>query len=343
MLPLNDAFSLVNQLRTRIEHAVYGQTELVTDALCCLLSGGHLLMTGAPGLAKTTLVRVIARGLGLKFGRVQFTPDLLPADIIGTDILNIDPETGRRSFEFSKGPVFVNLLLGDEINRASPRTQSALLEAMQERSCTVNGAHYSLPLPFMVFATQNPFESEGTFPLPEAQMDRFLMHTLVGYPDSVAEESILKAHVRGDLVGEKPSTANDMASGDATWDSQTLQALIERAKAIQVPDEIVRAINELVRSSRPDDAAFPAALRGAVSYGAGPRAGIALISTARALALLQNSETVRWQHVRRVVKPAMRHRMRLTAQAMRDKLHEDQVIETLVSGLEQKYKELSGA
>lgn len=341
MIALNDAFNQANQLRTRIERVVYGQSELVTDALCCLLSGGHLLMTGAPGLAKTTLVRVIARGLGLKFGRVQFTPDLLPADIIGTDILNIDAETGRRSFEFSKGPVFVNLLLADEINRASPRTQSALLEAMQERTCTVNGVQHTLTLPFMVFATQNPFESEGTFPLPEAQLDRFLMHSLVVYPDSGSEEKILQAHVRNELVGEQQGSADTV--DDGAWDAQTLLGLIARAKTIPVPEELLKVINELVRSSRPDDSTFPIGLRGAIIYGAGPRAGISLVSAARALALISGSETVRWQHVRRVAKPVMRHRLRLSAQALRDKLTEDAIVDSLLSNLESRYKELSGA
>ncbi len=342
MQALNEAFTEANQLRTRIERAVFGQSELVTEALCCLLSGGHLLMTGAPGLAKTTLVRVIARGLGLKFGRVQFTPDLLPGDIIGTDILNIDAGSGRRSFEFSKGPIFVNLLLADEINRASPRTQSALLEAMQERTCTVSGVQHPLPLPFMVFATQNPFESEGTFPLPEAQMDRFLMHSLVNYPDVAAEEMILQAHVRGDLVGERPAS---VASGetDSTWTAQTLQGLIDRAKTIAMPDELIKIINELVRSTRPEDAAFPANLRGAIVYGAGPRAGISLVSVSRSLALLSGAETVRWQHIRRVAKPVMRHRLRLSAQAVRDKLTEDAVVESLLINLEERYQELAGA
>ncbi len=344
MSALNDAFSQAKQLRAQIEQAVFGQSDLVSEALCCLLSGGHLLMTGAPGLAKTTLVRVIARGLGLKFGRVQFTPDLLPSDIIGTEVLNIDPQTSRRSFEFSRGPVFVNLLLADEINRASPRTQSALLEAMQERTCTVNGVMHKLNLPFMVFATQNPFESEGTFPLPEAQLDRFLMHSLVPYPDAAAEEQILKAHAHGNLVGEQQQQSSAAESSKETIvDMSTLQAMIACAQAIVVPDELLRAINELVRSSRPDDVACPAQLRGAVIYGAGPRAGISLVSAARAYALLQGSESVRWQHVRRVVKPVMRHRLRLSTQAMRDKLTEDTLIDMLVVQLEQRYKELSGA
>src|SRR4051812_36111842 len=159
-MSFQDATSLAARLRDNVGQAIFGQETLITETLCCLMAGGHILMTGAPGLAKTTLVRVFGRNLGLRFGRVQFTPDLLPADIIGSDILNIEPGSGRRHFEFSQGPVFTNLLLADEINRASPRTQSALLEAMQERTVTVSGHLHTLPQPFMVFATQNPFESE---------------------------------------------------------------------------------------------------------------------------------------------------------------------------------------
>jgi MoxR-like ATPase len=170
-LSFNQTVEVVGSLKQKINSAVFGQADLIDEAVCCLLADGHLLMTGAPGLAKTTLVRVIAQHLGVKFGRIQFTPDLLPTDIIGGEVLNIDPATSKRYFEFVPGPIFANLLLADEINRASPRTQSALLEAMQERGVTVGGKRHGLPKPFMVFATENPFESEGTFPLPEAQLD----------------------------------------------------------------------------------------------------------------------------------------------------------------------------
>ena len=202
-LSLEEAANIASGLKKSVCNSIFGQEGLITETLCCLLSGGHILVTGAPGLAKTTLVRIFAKHLGIDFGRIQFTPDLLPSDIIGSEILNIDPVTGERKFMFSKGPIFTNLLLADEINRASPRTQSALLEAMQERTCTVGGDIHNLSDAFMVFATQNPFESEGTFPLPEAQLDRFLAHTLVGYPDKASEEQILHAHVENRLIGEK--------------------------------------------------------------------------------------------------------------------------------------------
>lgn len=333
----SDAVTLAQRLQTRISEFIYGQESVVTETLCCLFSGGHILMTGAPGLAKTTLVRVISQSLGLNFGRVQFTPDLLPSDILGSDILNLDPESGRRSFEFVKGPIFVNLLLADEINRASPRTQSALLEAMQERSITVGGKSHRLALPFMVFATQNPFESEGTFPLPEAQLDRFLIHSLVDYPSAEAEEKLLKVHSQNHLIGENFSNEKPAP----ILDSNEVQSLIERAKSIRIDEEIIRGISVLVRSSRPEDPSFPTTQKNLVKYGAGPRAGISLVSVCRSLALLEGSEVVRWSHVRRLAGPILRHRLRMTAGARRDGIGEDQFIQTLLERTESSFKNLA--
>lgn len=337
-LPLADAADLATKLRQSVAGAIFGQDNLITETLCCLLSGGHILMTGAPGLAKTTLVRVFARHLGLAFGRVQFTPDLLPADILGTDILNIEAGGGRRVFEFSPGPVFTNLLLADEINRASPRTQSALLEAMQERAVTIGGRHHLLPQPFMVFATQNPFESEGTFPLPEAQLDRFLLHTLVDYPDLAAEARMLSEHAVGLLVGEKVGA---LAEAEDRLSQEQVRALIVATRRVNIDQTLLGAINSLVRSSRPDDEQCPAALKPAIWYGAGPRAGISLISVARALALLDRQESVRWAHVRRLAKPVLRHRLRLTARASRDGLDEDSLIDKLIEAIEARQQNLA--
>ncbi len=328
-MSLEAATALVQNVKQAVAESIFGQDELITEALCCLVSGGHILMTGAPGLAKTSLVRVISQNLGLHFGRVQFTPDLLPTDIIGSDILNID-DKGRKVFEFAKGPVFVNLLLADEINRASPRTQSALLEAMQERTSTVGGTSYALPDPFMVFATQNPFESEGAFPLPEAQLDRFLIHTLVDYPTEGDEEKILQAHVGNRLVGEQRS----LAKSAQPVGLEGVRALIATKSAIKVPEEIVRAINLLVRTTRPQDAACPDEIKPLIWYGAGPRAGISLISVTRALALIEGSDTVRWRHVRRMAKPVLRHRIRLGINAQSERFAEDQIIETLLKRVE---------
>jgi MoxR-like ATPase len=325
-LSIQAAADVAAQLRQSISSVIYGQDELITETLTCLIAGGHVLLTGAPGLAKTTLVRVFARTLGLEFGRIQFTPDLLPSDILGSEILNIDPENSRRSFQFSRGPIFTNLLLADEINRASPRTQSALLEAMQERTVTVAGKRHVLPQPFLVFATQNPFESEGTFPLPEAQMDRFLMHALVTYPSAEAEQKMLMTHAEGELVGEKVNwTANDDQLSPAT-----LLGVMNRARQIRIDEALVSVINDLVRSSRPEDPLCPKQVKDALWYGAGPRAGISLISASRAYALMTQSEVVRWQHIKRMARPVLRHRIRLAAHAVRDGLTEDQVVDQLL-------------
>lgn len=335
-MSLEEAARSVKDLKAAVAESIFGQEELITEAICCLLSGGHILMTGAPGLAKTSLVRVFARHLQLQFGRVQFTPDLLPSDIIGSDILNIDPETGRKAFEFSKGPVFVNLLLADEINRASPRTQSALLEAMQERTCTVSGQVHVLPEPFMVFATQNPFESEGTFPLPEAQLDRFLVHSLVHYPESDAEQRILAAHVKNQLVGEqRASGTTAQSSHNSRFSVEGIRRLIGAQQMIEVPEEIIATINKLVRSTRPVEGGCPVHLHPLIWYGAGPRAGISLLSASRALALLEGSDTVRWRHVVRMAKPVLRHRVRLAIQAESEVQSEDQLIETLLQHVEE--------
>ncbi len=342
-LTLEDAARLAGRLREGVAKSVFGQEELITETLCCLLAGGHILMTGAPGLAKTTLVRVFAKHLGLAFGRVQFTPDLLPADIIGSEILNVDKDSGRRHFEFAPGPVFTNLLLADEINRASPRTQSALLEAMQERAITAFGKRHNLPLPFMVFATQNPFESEGTFPLPEAQLDRFLIHTLVDYPDDKAEMLILKEHALGQLVGEQQgggATAGKNVEADHLSVAE-VSSLLETTRAVPIDDAILSGIKDLVRSTRPEDPLCPETLRPSIWYGAGPRAGISLVSTSRALALLERSDAVRWSHVRRLVKPVLRHRLRLSAQGTQGGLTEDKFLDQLLERLESRQKNLA--
>lgn len=324
-MSLSEAQKHTQSLKESIGKSIFGQEDLITEVLCCLFSGGHILMTGAPGLAKTTLVRVLANHVGSAFGRIQFTPDLLPADITGSEVLNIDQASGKRSFEFIKGPVFVNLLLADEINRASPRTQSALLEAMQERTCTVGGTRHNLPSPFMVFATQNPFESEGTFPLPEAQLDRFLIHSLVQYPDDASEMKILEAHEQSQLVGEKSELGSQQSMSQ-----EELRGLLARCRAVKVEKGLLEVIQKLVSATRPELDDCPKFLKGALWYGAGPRAGIGLISTARVLAMMDGEENVRWRHIERLVKPVLRHRIKMTPQAVHDGYTEDKILDDVV-------------
>lgn len=318
----------IASLRENIATVIFGQEDIVTETMATLFTAGHILTTGAPGLAKTTLVKVFAEALGLEFQRIQFTPDLLPSDITGSEILTIDPETGQRTFEFARGPVFANLLLADEINRASPRTQSALLEAMQEKTVTVAGKKHQLPEPFMVFATQNPYESEGTFVLPEAQIDRFLCHSLISYPDYQAEQRLYRSSA------ERVSTITPLGI-------TTLQEIIAASKAIEIADPLISAITDLVRATRPDDPSCPPEMAEMVSYGASPRAGLSLIALSKSFALIDGQQEVRWRHLVRMAKPALRHRLRLKT-ARRDGLTNDadSVVDQLLNHLERQHRRL---
>ena len=351
-LHFQDASNAMRALRDQLRRLVFGQESLIDEVVCCLAANGHLLMTGAPGLAKTTLVRALAEFVHLEFKRIQFTPDLLPSDITGAEILNIDPASGQREFRFVKGPVFGGLVLADEINRASPRTQSALLEAMQERSVTVAGVSHSLPKPFLVFATQNPFESEGVFPLPEAQMDRFLMHSLVDYPSEGAELTMLDEHAADTLVGEanfgaqEKGALNTKNEVKAALDVATCAGIVACAKKVTIDPALLKGIVSLVRATRPavdankghgGDAA-PDFVNQAVVYGAGPRSGLALVSAARALALLEGHEAVQWRHVERFAKPVLRHRIRLNMGAIRDGITEDSMVERLLAHCREKLR-----
>ena len=330
-----DIQQAVAALKQHVATVIFGQEDIITETMATLFTGGHILTTGAPGLAKTTLVKAFATALGLEFRRVQFTPDLLPSDITGSEILSLDQESGKRYFEFVKGPVFTNLLLADEINRASPRTQSALLEAMQERTVTIAGRKYELPDPFMVFATRNPYESEGTFNLPEAQIDRFLSHALITYPDIDAETKLLKMHSDYNAHPEHAAPPADSISAD------TLRAIITASARVPIADELITAITELVRSTRPADPLCPAALRPNIIYGASPRAGLSLVALSKSLALLHNDREVRWQHVARMTKPALRHRLKLSSTATRNNLDADSLIDALLDHLARQHKKLA--
>ncbi len=336
VMPIGEASDKANELFHEVRKFILGQDDLVIETLCCFLASGHILMTGAPGLAKTTLVKVFASHIGMGFGRIQFTPDLLPADVVGSDILNFSEESGRRSFEFSKGPVFVNLLLADEINRASPRTQSALLEAMQERKVTISGKTYLLPKPFMVLATQNPYDSEGTFPLPEAQLDRFLIHTLVSYPNSESQFEILKAHAEDNLVGEKRALHIT-----PKLSSQSVESLIQAVKRVKVSDAIIQGMSQIIEATRPSHPSCPEHLKKRIWYGAGPRAGISLISICKALALLEKEESVSWLHVRRMIKPVLRHRIRVSASEGFNSEAPDEMVDLILEWFENQNKNLA--
>lgn len=292
------AVQVLAQVRAEIGKVVFGQERVVELVLSTLLAGGHALLIGAPGLAKTKLVETTARALGLDWGRVQFTPDLMPSDILGSEILD-EGAAGAKSFRFIKGPIFTSLLMADEINRASPRTQSALLQAMQERHVTIAGAGYDLPKPFHVLATQNPIEQEGTYPLPEAQLDRFLLKVDVDYPDSETERRILI----------ETTGAQEQAISAVLDASQllSLQALVRR---MPVPEKVLEAILRLVRSARPEQSDHPQ-VKKHVEWGPSPRAGQALMLAARSRALLRGRLAPSLDDIDALAEPALGHRMAL--------------------------------
>jgi MoxR-like ATPase len=289
---------LLAQVRAEIGKVVFGQERVVELVLATILAGGHALLIGAPGLAKTKLVETTARALGLDWGRVQFTPDLMPSDILGSEILD-ESGGGGRAFRFVKGPIFTSLLMADEINRASPRTQSALLQAMQERHVTVAGASYDLPKPFHVLATQNPIEQEGTYPLPEAQLDRFLLKVDVDYPDAETERRIL---------------VETTGMGDAVvrpiLDAEKLIALQSLVRRMPVPETVLEAILRLIRSARPEQTDHPQ-VKKRVDWGPSPRAGQALMLAARSRALLRGRLAPSLDDIEALAEPALGHRMAL--------------------------------
>ncbi len=307
-------------VRAGIGRVIFGQTEVIDETLITLLGGGHALLIGVPGLAKTKLVETLGTVLGLEAKRLQCTPDLMPADILGSEVLE-ESDTGRRSFRFIKGPVFTQLLMADEINRASPRTQSALLQAMQEHRVSVAGAYHPLPAPFHVLATQNPLEQEGTYPLPEAQLDRFLLQIDVTYPDLAAERTMLLATTGA--AEEKPQqvmTADELIAA---------QALIRR---VPVGESVVEAILALVRSGRPEESDI-AEVRKHVAWGPGPRASQALMLATRARAMLDGRLAPSVDDVLALAGPVLRHRMALNFGARADGVTMDKVIDRLCAPL----------
>jgi MoxR-like ATPase len=307
-------------VRERIGRVIFGQREVVDQALITLLAGGHALLIGVPGLAKTKLVETLGIVLGLADKRIQCTPDLMPADILGAEVLE-ESDAGRRSFRFIPGPVFCQVLMADEINRASPRTQSALLQAMQEGRVSVAGQYHPLPRPFHVLATQNPIEQEGTYPLPEAQLDRFLLQIDVDYPDLEAERQMLLATTG--IAEDKPVEAMGAAELLAA------QRLVRR---IPVGESVVEAILALVRAGRPDSAAG-AEVKRHVAWGPGPRASQALMLATRARALIDGRLSPSVDDVIALAPPVLRHRMALNFAARADGITMPQVIERLIAPL----------
>jgi MoxR-like ATPase len=285
-------------LLAQVGRRIVGQKEVLDGILTAIFSGGHALLLGVPGLAKTLMVQTVAQTLDLAFSRIQFTPDLMPSDITGTEIIEEDQTTGKRGFRFVRGPVFANIVLADEVNRTPPKTQAALLQAMQEHQVTAAGQTHSLPAPFFVLATQNPIEQEGTYPLPEAQLDRFMFELRVAYPTKQEEQTIVEA-TTGDLAAEVAPvlTAEDVLA---------LQHLVRR---IPVPQPLVRAAVTLVRMSRPGDAEAPALVKEYVSWGAGPRASQYLVLGAKARAALDGRPIPDYDDLRAVAATVLTHRL----------------------------------
>jgi MoxR-like ATPase len=309
-------------LRAEVAKRIVGQRDVIDEVLMTLLAGGHALLVGVPGLAKTLLVRSIAEATHLDFRRVQFTPDLVPSDVTGTEIMEEDAVTRHRAFRFVEGPVFTNILLADEINRTPPRTQAALLEAMQEHRVTAAGTTRALPEPFFVLATQNPIEQEGTYPLPEAQLDRFLFNIRVGYPDEADEVAILRS-----TTGAASAPLLPVLTGD---DARALQRLVREVAAAEPALQYAAA---LARASRPDAAKAPDAVRRYVRWGAGPRAGQALILGAKAHALLHGRMQVGPADLQRVALPVLRHRILLSFAAEAEGVTPEQIVSELLAAV----------
>jgi MoxR-like ATPase len=310
---------LIQDIYQEVQRIIVGQEDVLRGVLTCLLVGNsHVLLEGVPGLAKTTLVRALAGALDLDFARVQFTPDLMPADITGTNIISDDP-SGERRFRFEQGPVFANLVLADEINRATPKTQAAMLEAMAETQVTVANVQHRLPAPFMVLATQNPIEMEGTYPLPEAQLDRFLFKINVGYP--TADE----------LVTILDRTTSDVAPDvRAVARAQDILRLQDLVKQVPIAEHVKQYAARLVMATHPDGQEAPRSSREYVRFGASPRGAIALVMAAKVNALIEGRYNVAFDDIRRVAHPALRHRLILNFEADAEGVNSDAVIDQVV-------------
>ncbi len=311
----------LTQLKQEIGKVIVGQEVIVEEMLVAMLAGGHCLLEGVPGLAKTLMVRTLSQALDLSFRRIQFTPDMMPTDILGTEILEEDHTTGRRFFKFNKGPLFANIVLADEINRTPPKTQSALLEAMQEFEVTYGGQTYPLDRPFFILATQNPIEQAGTYPLPEAQLDRFLLYIKIGYP-SAEEETTILSHTTGT---KRPAVQAVLGGPEII----RLQGLV---REVSISEDLVRYVAELIRATRPDTTTH-AYVKEWVRWGAGPRAGQALILTAKARALFHQRYAVVEEDIHGMALPVLRHRVLLNFKAEAEAISSDDVTRHLLKAV----------
>ena len=314
--------AIKDQIYAEVGKVIIGQKQVVEELLIALLSGGHCLLVGVPGLAKTTLIQTLARTLDLSFGRIQFTPDLMPSDITGTDVLEEDAD-GRKAFRFIKGPLFAHIILADEINRTPPKTQAALLQAMQEHAVTAGGETMHLDEPFFVLATQNPIEQEGTYPLPEAQRDRFIFELWIDYPDQSEEEDIVRA-----------TTSVAKAEVQKVVDAEQLVALQQLVRRVPVADHCIRYAVELVRASRPTNSQAPDYVREMVNWGAGPRASQYLVLAAKARAILAGRHSVAVEDIRAVALPVMRHRIVVNFHAEAQNINAQGLVERLLADIE---------
>ena len=309
---------VAHQIEEQVSRIIIGQTDVIRHTLIAIITGGHVLLEGLPGLGKTSLVRAFSDALTLRFSRIQFTPDLMPADIVGTDILE-EQESGKRIFRFQAGPIFANLVLADEINRATPKTQSALLEAMQERTVTVLGRTYRVEPPFFVLATQNPIELEGTYPLPEAQVDRFLFKLNVGFPTTDELASIIEQ-----TTGEKTVRAARVA------DAKTLQAMSMFVRQVPAASQVTRYAAALIAATHPESETAPASIKKFVRFGSSPRGAQALLLGGRALALLNGRFNVALDDLRALAPAALRHRILLNFEGQAEGARTDDLVQTVL-------------
>jgi MoxR-like ATPase len=310
------------RMADQIGKVIVGQHQVVEEMIMALFSRGHCLLVGVPGLAKTLLVSTVARIMHLSFKRIQFTPDLMPSDITGTDILQDDPDTGRRRFTFLQGPLFANMILADEINRTPPKTQAALLEAMQEHHVTAGGQTYRLPEPFFVLATQNPIEQEGTYPLPEAQQDRFMFNIKVDYPSRSEEIQIVKA-----------TTSNRAPEVEPVLDARQILRLQEAVRQVVVADHVFAYAADLVRATRPKEPGVPKWVPDLIAWGAGPRASQYLILGGKAKAVLHGRLHVTTEDIREVAFPVLRHRLMTTFNADAEGITTDDLVRKLIGSV----------